>query len=487
MTRLGATWVVALLIVRTWFNGLCRAIGSRRGGACLVLLVATLLGGWLVLGTHALTAQVDFDPRDAAVLAGPVAAQLFALPALVALFGAIAAPDRTHLGDLLALLPVPAPVRVAAPRYLCSALGVVVGGVWAFPLAWGFATALPGVQPVLALTCCGLIALLGALSAQLSYTVVESVGRFILGVSTSTVRGVGGAAVALVVAWMLLLALPIQGRVESAGPVVLVAAPLGWTATEVAPAFSAVLVLAASVTLATLALAAADMLPRPQVTRPLSRRFRVPGPPARTLVSLDIVQWLRFPTNATFLVFNVVILGVVLITVRQADADAWFEVAALFLALASTVGVGSFGSTRAAHWIFNVSGRPRGWIAPKLAGVALLWSTLIATMMVLFTSTTSWNESDALSLLPTLALEMVVGCVVGLVIPVGREQSFGSAASEVVAVLVVLSVAVGVQALPWMDSTIGIVLTHAVGLATALTLYVAVARERSSRPLAGVA
>lgn len=146
------------------------------------------------------------------------------------------------------------------------------------------------------------------------------------------------------------------------------------------------------------------MLPRPQVTRPLStRRFRVPGPPARTLVSLDIVEWLRFPTNATFLVFNVVILGVVLITVRQADADAWFEVAALFLALASTVGVGSFGSTGAAHWIFNVSGRPRGWIAPK-----------------------------------------------------------------------------------WMDSTIGIVLTHAVGLAAALTLYVAVARETSSRPLAGV-
>lgn len=75
--------------------------------------------------------------------------------------------------------------------------------------------------------------------------------------------------------------------------------------------------------------------------------------------------------------------------------------------------------------------------------------------------------------------------MVGLIIPAGREQSFSTAMSEVVAVLVVLSVAVGIQSLPWMDSTVGIVATHAVGLGVALGLYIAVAREQSRKPLVG--
>lgn len=75
--------------------------------------------------------------------------------------------------------------------------------------------------------------------------------------------------------------------------------------------------------------------------------------------------------------------------------------------------------------------------------------------------------------------------MVGLIIPAGREQSFSTAMSEVVAVLVVLSVAVGIQSLPWMDSTVGIAATHAVGLGVALGLYIAVAREQSRKPLVG--
>lgn len=123
---------------------------------------------------------------------------------------------------------------------------------------------------------------------------------------------------------------------------------------------------------------------------------------------------------------------------------------------------------------------------PKLAAAVLIWVIVLSTMALLFAMTTSWNIADSLALLPTLALELVVGLVVGLVIPVGREQSFGSAASEVVAVLVVLSVAVGIRALPWMSSTTGIVVTHFIGLAGALGLYLALAREHSSKPLVGV-
>jgi hypothetical protein len=483
---LHATWVVALLIVRTWFNGLCRAVGSRRGGTVVVVAVGVLLLAWLILGTRALITGVAFDAADARALAGPVGAQLFALPALIALFAAISTPDRTRLGDLLAVLPVPAFARTAAPRCLLVVLGVLVGGAWAFPLAWAFVGPLPAGQAVAALVCCVLIALLGATASQAGYALVESVGRAILGASTSMVRGVGGAGIALVIGWMLLLALPLQGRLEGAGPLVLLTTPLRWTVDGPASAAAAVAVLGTGVVFALLVLAAGDLRLRRPPACARARWLRMRTPSARTLIGLDAAQWRRFPMNASFLVFNGVILAVVVLRARQTDPDTWFELAALFLALASTVGVGSFGATRAGHWMFNVAGRPRGWIMPKLAAAVLIWVIVLSTMALLFAMTTSWNIADSLALLPTLALELVVGLVVGLVIPVGREQSFGSAASEVVAVLVVLSVAVGIRALPWMSSTTGIVVTHFIGLAGALGLYLALAREHSSKPLVGV-
>jgi hypothetical protein len=476
--------VVAQLIVQTWFNGLCRAVGSRRGGIATIVVIVAVLAGWTIFATRALTAQVDLGVDQAERIAGPVAAQLFALPALVALFGAISAPDRTHLGNLLAVLPISRRSRAAAPRYLAAALGVAVGGAWAFPLCWSFATSLPVPQAVLALLCCGMIALLGALSAQVCYGLVESVSRYVLGAASSTVRGVGGAMVALLVGWALLLGMPLQGRIESSGPLTLVAEPLTWAVDGAMQAAWGLLVLGGAVVVVGVALHAVDTV-RVRRARPIGRRLLVPTPSPRTLVGLDVVQWLRFPMNATFLLFNSVILAVALYWGRRAGSVVWFELTALFLALASTVGVGSFGSTRPAHWIFSVAGRPRGWILPKLSGVVLIWSTLIVAMMAVFSMTTSWNESDGLRLLPTLALELLIGCVVGLIIPAGREQSFSTAMSEVVAVLVVLSVAVGIQSLPWMDSTVGMIATHAVGLGVALGLYIAVAREQSRKPLVG--
>lgn len=483
--RVVATALVGL-ILRAWFNGAARSLGSRVAATVLVGLLGAVLVAWVVGGSRALAGQIVLTPETAAYLVEPLTAILFSLPALASLFVTIYSVGRTAINDMTAVLPIGRADRVGVTRWLAAGLGTVVGAVWATPLTLQFLTALPPLAGVSAAVGCIAIAVLGAVLAQLCFSVIEIALAWTTGWGERATGAVAGAATALVLVWTCLLALPVGGRVDSDGPMTVVAAPLLWAAQDGGAAgLVAPFVLVAACVLAAFAVAVVDGLPRRRLLRLRPRRRR--DVPVAGLVDLELRQWLRFPMNATFLLFTgVLATTTIAVWGRSATADRWYEIAYVFLALVSTVGIGAFGPTRSAHWVQAVAGRPTAWVGPKLVAVVALWLGSVLVLCTAFALFTPWRPADLGSILPTLLLELVAGCVVGLVLPVSREQSLSAAMSEGVAVLIVFSVTLGYQSLPWVGSQAGYLISHAVGIGMLLVLYVALARASTrSTVLAG--
>lgn len=466
-----ATW-------RTWFNDIVRSLGSRLAARAMVATIVALLIGWLVFGTYQLSSQLDLAEGVGHLITTPVAAVVFVLPAFATLLAGIYAPDRTMLNDMLAVLPVRERDRRIALRWLAVALGLAFGGVWVLPLALEFAyTATSFGRAVASLGVCLLYALAGALTAQALFLVLERIANWIVGRSSIFTTGVAGLGVALLLLLALLAALPTGGG-SGSGVFTVIDRPLLWVigAPDVSwvnlPAFLAALVAFPPV------LALLDRLPR-RNAMPWQRRIRLAGwsPAARTLVGLEVRQWLRYPSNAVMLLFMLGLTLAALTIWRGSLADdGWVTGAYFIFALAGTIGVGSYGPTRAHHWLYLVMRRPLVWVVPKLASVAAVWLSLFLLYFGLLTLLTSWHPRDGLAMVPMLLVELSASCLVGLLLPVTRDQSVGGSLSESVAVIVVLSVAVGFQWLPWGDSGIAYLAACFVVIGLLLGGYSVVAR-----------
>lgn len=479
--RLRIGTVLVGLTVTTWFNGVARSLGSRATARALLAVPAAVLVSWLIFGTVALSRQLTLTPRVAQGLAEPLVAVLVALPAIASLFIAIYSVGRTSVNDMIAVLQVSRADRISTTRWLSAVLGTVVGVVWTGPLVAQFLMSLPLLTAVAAAVACVLVAVGGAVLAQVLFSLLETAVIWTVPAGERLAGAVAGAGAALLVAWCALLALPVGGRIEAEGPLTVVAVPLVWIAEETVPSVLAIGLLAVGVVAAGWLVGVVDGLPRN--SRPAARRWRVPTGTARTLVGLELRQWIRFPMNATFLLFSGLLVAVsVVVAGPTTSAGGWSGPAYAFFALVSTIGVGSFGPTRPSHWAFSVAGRPLGWVAPKLGSVLLLWAMATIVLVLVFSQFTAWRPSDLPGLLPTLLLELVAGCVVGLLLPVGREQSLSGAMSEAVAIIVVVSIALGFQSLPGVDTPVGYVVAHAVGILGLVGAYVLLARSSVGAP-----
>lgn len=475
-----ATVVAAIMRVtcQAWFNDLTRSIGSRRGAQALGGGVLVLLGAWLLLGSYALGSQVRLQEGDTAAIATPVSAVTFTLPAIATLLCALYTPSRTVLNDILALLPISVADRRAAVRWLSVVLGVVLGGVWVAPLAVQFIAAGSAAEAVGALLVCACLAVAGALAAQVMFLAVEVALNRMFGRSGALTTGIAGLAGALVLLWAMLQALPSEGRSDGGGPFATAAQPLLSVTGEGGGAIGglALLLLAVPVLVAVLSLL--DHVPRRDGGGwhlHLPRPSRAP----RTLVSIEVRQWLRYPTNAVMLVFTAGLSVACLTLWRDSlDEDNWLLGAFFLFTLISTVGVGSFGPTRPFHWMYHVAGRPLAWVAPKLLSVLAIWLALVGVYFATLSLLTSWSAADGVLLLPVLAVEVAAGCIVGLLMPVSRQQSLSGALSECVAILIVLSIAIGLQAVPAGSAAaaVGACLAIVAGLVYS---YIALARVQA--------
>jgi hypothetical protein len=473
-----ATVVAAIMRVtwQAWFNDLTRSIGSRSGARALGGAVLLLLAAWLVLGTYALGSQLSLQEGDTATIAVPVAAVTFTLPALATLLCALYTPSRTVLNDTLAVLPIRAADRHAAIRWLSVGLGLALGGVWVAPLAVQFIAAGSAAESIGALLVCACLAAAGALTAHVIFLALQLVLNRLVGGGDVMTMGIAGLVTSLLLLWAMLEALPFQGG-TGGGPFALAGRPLRAVTEDGgldALRDGALLVLAVALLVA--ALSVLDRVPR----RPgaaldlrLPRSVRAP----RSLISIEARQWLRWPTNAVMLIFTAG-LSVASLTLWRGslEDDNWLLGAFFLFSLISTVGVGSFGPTRPFHWIYHVTGRPLAWVAPKLLSVLAIWLGLLCLYGAVLVLVTSWSPTEGVQLLPMLAVEVAAGCVIGLLLPVSREQSLSGALSESVAILVVLSIAIGLQTLPWIDTTFVYLATCAVAAAALVCTYIALAR-----------
>lgn len=472
-----ATVVAAIMRVtcQAWFNDLTRSIGSRRGANALVGGVVMLLGAWLVLGTYALGSQVRLQEGDIAKIATPVSAVTFTLPAIATLLCALYTPSRTVLNDTLAVLPVRAADRNAAVRWLSVGLGLALGGIWVAPLAMQFVAVGSGAETAGALMVCTALAVVGALAAQVIFVTLELVLNRMFGRSDVLTSAIAGLLSALALLWALLQALTAHGG-TGAGPFATVARPLlSVTGGDAGVVIRDLALLLLAVPALVAALGVLDRIPRRAAEGFHLRRLGALRSP-RTLVSIEVRQWLRYPTNAVMLVFAAGLSAACLTLWRGSfDEDNWLLGAFFVFSLISTVGVGSFGPTRPIHWIYHVAGRPLAWVAPKLLSVLAIWLSLLGVYFVALSLLTSWSPADGVLLLPVLAVEVAAGCVVGLLMPVSRQQSLSGALSECVAIVIVLSIAVGLQTLPSSSATValGVCTVAATGL---VYLYVLFAR-----------
>lgn len=471
-----ATVVLAIMRVtwQAWFNDLVRSIGSRGAARALVGGVVALLVAWLVLGTYALGSQFRLQEGDVAEIATPVSAVIFTLPALATLLCALYTPSRTVLNDMLAVLPIRVPDRDAAVRWLSVGLGLVLGGVWAAPLAVQFVAAGSGAEIAGALLACACLGLVGALAAQAILLALELTLNRVFGRSDVLTTGIAGLVTALLLLWAMLQALPTGGGTGT-GPFATAAQPLLAVGEGGRAAIGSLALLVLTVPALVLALSALDRVPRREAAAIDLRLPRVMRSP-RSLVSIELRQWARYPSNAIMLVFTAG-LSVAGLTLWRGslDDDNWLLGAFFLFALISTVGVGSFGPTRPIHWIYHVAGRPLAWVAPKLLSVLAIWLSLLGLYFVALTLVTSWSPADGALLLPMLLVELAAGCVVGLLLPVSRQQSLSGALSECVAIVIVLSIAIGLQALP-LGSTAVYVVGCAVVALGLVALYAALAR-----------
>jgi hypothetical protein len=469
--RTSAVGAIAWVSWRGWYNDLARSLGSRLAARALVLVAALLLVAWVVVGTWQLGSQLAMTREIVPLLNAPVAAVVFSLSALSTLLATLYSPERTTLDDMLAPLPVSESTRRAATYWSTAAIGVVLGAVWSAPLAleflwWGGSPLASAAATAL----CFLVAISGALFSHLVLQLAQVGTVMLLGRPSAISRGLAGLVTALSVLSMLLAGLPAPGR-ESGGPLAPLGAALSWPLlgwTEGATAAMVLVVL--PVALAAAGVGVSTRSPARTRWRPRRRPRPAPRRPARTLTGLEVRQWFRYPSNAVMLV---VYLGAALAAVtlwRDAVSSAGGQGAAfLLLTLVGTIGVGSFGPTRAHHWIYARAGRPGAWVAPKLTAVLCIWGGLVLVIAGLLHVTGVVSLGEILPLLPLHVVELTLGCLVGLLLPVDSEHSISGALSEGVAVLCVVSATVVLGQVPWPSAP-----AYASAIAALLVALVAV-------------
>jgi hypothetical protein len=412
-------------------------------------------------------------------MAPAAAAVLVALPGLATVLTAVYAPTRTAFDNVLVLLPVTEQRRRAVVRWFSTTVGLLLGGVWALPFGLQVLLASPTSRmPLVALCIAGLMAG-GALATQL---IVELVGRALdlIVVADSPIgRAAAGVVAALAAAGALIAAIPGPGSPAGAGPLALFGALFRDVVTGARPALGVAVI--GALPLALLAVTGIlEWLPRP-VRRPDPIGLSVPTARAgKGLIGLEVVQWLRYPMNATLLIFVCgFTASAVLAWGRSGTTDQWFTVSLLLLAVVSTAGVGAYGATREHHWLYHTTRRPSAWISPKLIASTLVWAFLVSSVGLILWLFTPWRPSDVVVLMPGLAVEFLAGCLIGLAIPANREQSLSASLTEAVAALGCMSVTVGVYSLPFATASYsGYLTTCSILAVLLLTLYVVIGRRR---------
>ncbi|MBT2555474.1 hypothetical protein [Arthrobacter sp. ISL-5] len=435
----GITW-------RIWFNDLARSLGSKNRARAFVSGILTAMVAWTAWSSVELGHQLGLDADMGWQIAAPVAGVVFTMPALATLMAVLYAPSRTLLTEMLSVLPVRQAHIRAAVRWLTVSVGYFGGLLVAGPLALQFVFTGSVRVAVAGLGYALFAALFGCLTTQ----VLIELGQVIIGRSLGRngviVQGISGLLTAGLLLFAFIGTLPMNGR-ESGGVLLPLGEVFAWLLGGPAPAWWTVTLVAAAPLVMLGVLQLLEWVPRPEFTawHPILRwRRKRRKANDESFFRLELRQWLCFPSNAVLLLFvnGLCVAAVISAAIAGSDDLGLFYIS---LGVASALGIGCYGPTRRHHWIYRVAGQPTSWVMPKFMAVFVVWAAMMGfygTALILFTDA---QPVDLMMALPMLFVEMCASCILGLLLPVSRDQSIGGAVSEAVAVIGLIGLTFGLQ------------------------------------------
>lgn len=459
----------AILLV--WVAGARRRVGGAWRWRALLVAGACVLGLWawfapgLLLGPHAdVLAAAEADD-----LAAPVAVVTTLLAPVITILLTLYVPGASALDFTVSVLPVRPWQRQLAVDAMVILLSTLITLGLFFPFAVLLLRAEGGHHWWSTAATWVLLALLGALVARAGVSAVLALATRLPGLGHAQAHLASGAVAIIVTLVLLSRAMATSGIGPE--PVNALDLPRVWLERSLQQPWTFVIPLLCVLASAAVVVALAHATARPGAQRsssPLRLGRRSGVLQARTLLRTEITQWLRFPTNVSTLVIIGAVLGLALVAWHDSGAATWLTASVVLLAAISTVGVGAYGATRDHLWMYAVTGSSLRWVVPKLTAVLVIWLALTVLTSVVMLVVTPWRPQDLGAMWGMYVAELALGMVVGVLLPVGFEQSLQSAASEALAVIATMFLVVGLTMIPAVAQSPAVMLAVSLGLAAVL-------------------
>lgn len=478
-TSARVTTSVIPLTLRLWFNDLARALGSRWQAVGLLGLFGAAIAGYAIWSTVQSSAVLG-SADSLSGMGTTYGAVMFTICGLTVVLCWIYAPSSTLVTQLLAVLPVRNAAVRGAARWLTLLIGASLGLLVLTPLWLPIAASGPsGLRTTVGLFAA---ALGGALTMLAITTVVQLVMARLLRLSPSLASGFAALASVVAAAIAFAAAMPLNHH-EPGGPHAALTGPfLEWFAGSGTVQSAMLFVSLIGASIATLySLNSIEPLDH---TGSRSAALRLPGSSTSSLVRLEALQILRYTPNLMMLVFANGVGLLCAFWMSLGSGEDPLGVGIIVLTILSAWGVGAYGPTCRHHWIYRAAGRADGWILPKLCAVLSIWGICMAIHGTWLVLIGGWSWRDLLLAIPTLLVEVLISCAVGVLLPVSPNTSISGVVSESIAMLLIVATAAAAQAALASMTSLALAMTAQVSMvALAVSLYIAAGHGVGTKPV----
>lgn len=348
-------------------------------------------------------------------------------------------PGKTAISFLLPLLPTTRWQRKMSADIVVIGIGCLMSGTEMFALlAITFKAAPTGHWPYIAVTFVSIVLAGATIAKALLDLALLVLTKLFSTMSENWCRNIAGGCTVILFMWMsssAVLAFVGHGQewdgwrlLKSLAARMVVEPDLAGIAVVIAIPVCAIF-------LTILLELVRNRFPMQMRVRTKRRALLTDAAPLIAKIWLELVQWMRFPSNGASIVMLGALSGALLLTFsRSSNSQNMFSIETI-LAFISMLGIGSFGATRAHHWIYPLSGKSNGWVIPKLISVALLWLAAFFLIAIFMVALGTWQWMPVVHQIPFLLVELAVSCVIGLLLPVSTEQDLSNLLAETTAMV----------------------------------------------------
>lgn len=464
------------LTLRIWFTDLSRSLGSKRSAYLVIISISLVLftvGGFSAFQGNSLGIGAEFLTSEGAA---SLCALLFTVPAISTVLAQVYSPSKTLITEMLVILPVDKRSIRFSTNALTGMLGLFFGLTFLAVLA-GPVLKIINSHP-LTFFAISIFPILGVSNSLLFLIGISGILRLIK-INPVASEIISAVSTVIIFGWWLFAAMPINHNLPH-GPHAWVTAPFLRAVAGLEPISNIFIIgtLFLVIFFASVVISTLDFCPSGQISSIPFLKFRKCN---LSLVGLEAIQILRFPPNfISLLLLNFIGLFSCIFILLH-DGNDGMGLGALLLLSISCWGVGAYGPTRNHHWIYRASGESTRWIWPKLLAVLALWSISICVHGTWLILLTEWQVIDFIIMLPTLFIEVVAACSIGILLPVGGSNSISGTIAESVGIAASFGISLVIQNISGMFNSLpGIVCFYAVLIFLSIYVYLAIGRKASN-------